>query len=42
MLIKCKGCGCWFDGVPSQEYCEDCLSEMGLPSEDEILGELIE
>jgi len=31
LQIKCKGCGYWFD--------EDCLSEMGLPSEDEILEE---
>jgi len=42
MLKKCKGCRQWFHGKPSDEYCEDCLSEMGFPTEEEILDELVD
>jgi hypothetical protein len=24
---KCKGCGHWFDGLPSEDYCDECVSD---------------
>jgi ssDNA-binding Zn-finger/Zn-ribbon topoisomerase 1 len=27
MRKKCKGCGRWFDGLPSEDYCDECVSD---------------
>ena len=26
MIKKCKGCGCLFDSLPSEDYCDDCVA----------------
>lgn len=42
MMKKCKGCGEWFFGNPSEDFCESCTDDIEYECEPEYVFDVAE